>query len=90
MNVDLPIFIFLTLIGVKGYSMPFSKKYGRGNLIDRYVLLLPEVVVENYSSVEDRDYIAKNVIRPIFDSIWNACGFPCSLNYDGEGNWVGK
>ena len=69
MNVDLPILIFLTLIGVKGYSMPFSQRYGRGNMIDRDILLLLEVVVENYSSVEDRNYIAKNILRPIFDSI---------------------
>ena len=25
------------------------------------------------------------VLKPCFDSIWNACGYPRSMNYDEEG-----
>lgn len=83
LNVELPVFIFLTLLGVKGYSMPVKDtKYWRyeGHTIDRDILLLPEKIIESY------EVAAKDVLRPFFDSIWNACGFPRSLNYDEAGN----
>jgi len=82
-NVELPFFIFLTLLGVKGYSMA-DNRWGAlrrigDYIIDRDVLFLPEAVIESY------DVEAKDVLRPCFDSIWNACGFPRSLNYDDTG-----
>lgn len=87
LNVELPIFIFLTLVGVRGYSMAFDKRrywIDEVHTIDRDILLLPEIVVESY------DVIAKDILRHCFDSIWNACGFSRSLNYDDTGEWVGK
>jgi hypothetical protein len=87
LNVELPLFTFLTLLGVKGYSMPTDRMrsaiYGV-NTIDRDILLLPEFVIETY------DVSAEDILRPCFDSIWNACGFPRSLNYDDAGKWVGR
>ncbi len=50
--------------------------------IDRDILLLPEVVIESY------DVSAKDVLRPCFYAIWNACDFPRSLNYNDAGEWV--
>ncbi|MBU7009184.1 MAG: hypothetical protein HXS46_00730 [Theionarchaea archaeon] len=47
--------------------------------IDRDVLALPEIMIENY------DIIARDILKPCFDSIWNACGFPRSLNYNEAG-----
>ena len=47
--------------------------------IDRDILFLPEIVIESY------DDEAKDVLRPCFDSTWNACGFPRSLNSDDAG-----
>ena len=84
LNVELPIFIFLTLVGVKGYSMAVDERrhwIDEVYTIDRDILLLPEVVIESY------DVITKDILRPCFDSIWNACGFPKSLNYDDTGEW---
>ncbi len=56
---------------------------GEVHTIDRDILLLPEIVIESY------DVIAEDILRPCFDSIWNACGFPRSPNYDDTGEWVG-
>jgi hypothetical protein len=82
LNVEPPIFMFLTLLGVKGYSMSIdpnrSYRYGVHE-IDRDVVLLPEVIIESY------DVQAEDVLRPCFDSVWNACGFPGSFNYDNTG-----
>lgn len=84
LNVELPIFIFLTLLGVKGYSMAVSRRFpfAMSHTIDRDILSLPEVVIDNY------DVSAEKVLKPCFDSIWNACGFPRSLNYNDKGEWA--
>lgn len=92
LNVELPVLLFLTLIGVKGYSMGdvwknrVEKDYYEidKEVIDKEVLMLPEIVIESY------DVTAKDILRPCFDSIWNACGFPQSWNYNEAGDWVKK
>jgi len=87
LNVGLPIFIFLTLVGVKGYSMAIDEMRFFGcetYKIDKDVLFLPEIVLESY------DVNAADVLRPCFDSVWNACGFSKSFNYDDVGKWKGR
>ncbi|MBA7704258.1 hypothetical protein ES703_113060 [subsurface metagenome] len=76
LEVEPPIFIFLTLLGVKGYFMDAypDPDIDEIHTIDRDDLQLPEVIVEKY---DDR---AEDVLRPCFDSIWNACGFPRDLS----------
>lgn len=82
LNVALPVFVFVTLVGVKGYSMPVDRTCRFENTpIDREVLILPEVMVETYECKIDE------VLRPIFDSMWNAGGYVKSPNYDKEGKW---
>ncbi len=84
LEVEPPIFIFLTLLGVKGYSMGMrpGRYSGPIHKIDRDVLLLPEIVIETY------DIEPENVLKPSFDSIWNACGISRSLNYNDAGEWI--
>lgn len=85
LGVEPPIFIFLTLLGVKGYSMGINTwrhRFHETHTIDRDILQLPEVMVENY------DDKAENVLKPCFDSIWNACGFPRDLYYNEQGEWA--
>lgn len=84
LNVEPPAFIFLTLLSVKGFSMGIDPaKYILDDVhtIDRDILQLPEVVMENYDEKPER------VLKPCFDSIWNACGFRKDFYYDDEGNW---
>ncbi len=50
--------------------------------IDRDILLLPEVIIENY------DTTPEDVLKPCFDAMWNACGFPRSPNYDDAGKRI--
>jgi hypothetical protein len=87
LTVEPPIFVFLTLLGVKGYWMATDRSIVRAHerhCIDRDIVLLPEIPIESYQvAVED-------VLKPCFDNIWNACGFPKSMNYDQDGKWVGK
>lgn len=91
LNIELPIFVFLSLTEVKGYSM-FTRGTSKirddenNNIpkIDRNVLLLPEVLIETY------DCSPEKVLKPCFDSIWNACGYPYSHYYNEKGEWIGE
>ena len=56
--------------------------FTESHTIDREILQLPEIIIESY------DASAEKVLKPCFDSIWNACGFPISLNYNDEGGWA--
>ena len=85
LHVELPIFIFLTLVGVKGYFMSVGQRMfkTRGEYeIDREILSLPEVIIENY------DTAPEVILKPCFDALWNACGFPKSPNYDNAGKRI--
>ncbi len=85
LNVELPFFAFLTFVGVKGYSMSTAGLHYRGRTpVEKDVLCLPETMVDSY------DVPAEKILKPFFDSVWNACGFDRSLNYDGNGNWRPK
>lgn len=82
-----PFFIMLSLIGVKGYEVSEKRinlfpltSYG----IDRDILLLPEVLVEEYAVK------AADILRPLFDAIWQSAGWDCCKNYDKDGNWGGQ
>lgn len=83
LGVEPPIFIMLSLLGVKGYEMGVNFGFGRsfGSPIDRDVLLVSEVMVE------DLNFNLPQVMKPIFDTVWNAAGYSQSLNYDEAGNW---
>ena len=85
-----PTHIFVSLGGVKGYKIVVRDElqfvYGmrdEGDLIDRDVLLLPDVLLDNYENVNPG-----RLYRPLFDAVWNATGWPECMDYDEDGNWV--
>ena len=87
LGVEPPLFIMLSLLGVHGFEMSVghelirfpSERYP----IDRDALLIPEIMIESFNCDP------AEVMRPIFDAVWNATGWPRSMNYDEEGKWVG-
>jgi hypothetical protein len=87
LNIDFPIIIMVSLIGVKGFKMGISSDLEwklvipPKNEIDRENLIINEVIMNNKS--ED---IFK-LVKPIFDAVWNSCGFSHSFNYDETGGW---
>lgn len=81
LTVELPVVSFLTLVGVKGYSMATSFFQEGSCEIDRDILLLPEAIIDSYGANPQA------VLKPAFDAVWNSCGFPKSLNYNDNGEW---
>lgn len=83
LGVPPPVFVMISLLGVKGYKMATTDGYqlARASPIDRDVLLLPEIIVEQF------DQEASSLLRPAFDAVWQAAGFLRSAYYDADGNW---
>jgi len=85
LEINPSYFIAVTLVNIKGYKMetrhilhPYS------NEIDRDILLIPGIVVEDLEKPIDSQ------LKPIFDSIWNSCGRMGSSNYNNEGIFAPK
>ena len=89
LGVEPPLYVMLSLLHVSGYVVkpahsrvdPFRD---RAKPIDRADLLLPEITIDSFET-----HVAR-AMRPVFDAVWNASGWPRCLNYDDEGEWLGK
>ncbi len=73
------------MIGVSGYILGVKDGFRRQMLnqtpIDRDQLDVPEIILE------DLTRNSADVLRPVFDAVWNAAALPRCLNYDQDGKW---
>jgi hypothetical protein len=77
---ETPVFVLLSVLGVKGFRIRHGRFSDTGPPVDRDALLLPDVLVEDYSvSVPD-------LLRPTLDALWQAAGWRRCLVYDEQGN----
>jgi hypothetical protein len=83
MEVDPPYMVMLSILGVRGYTMfvESMRWQSQSRQIERDSLYLDEVVVDN----PDQEF--SHTMHPVFDQLWNACGWAGSMNYDKEGMW---
>ncbi len=86
LGIEPPVFIMVSLLGVRGY------KINRGGYppncteeIDRTNLIIPEVIIDTFDCGNDR--IAE-IMRPVFDTTWNAANYASSPNYDEDGKYL--
>ncbi len=85
LGVAPPIFLLLTFIGVKGWSVWVdTSKYhvDDPHPIDRDVLPLTATMIEDYATQ------LQVFIKDTLDELWQASGWSRSLSYDEDGNWV--
>jgi hypothetical protein len=84
-GVQPPIFLMFTLLGVSGYVLGVKEGLRRRSYsqtpIDRDELEVPELMLEDFAMAP------ADVLRPIFDVVWNAAAWPHCLNYDKNGTW---
>jgi Putative DNA-binding domain len=88
LNVPAPITMMLSLQGVRG---AFLETHANWHInppppFDRAVLELPEVVIEQYGTLEDY----QRTVRPAFDALWNAAGYFGSKHFDSQGRWIAQ
>ncbi len=91
LKVPYPYVLNISLTSVKDFQFSLDamkQKYDTGLLqgymrpIDRNVLILPELLIE------DTDFDVSH-LTPHFDMIWNAAGLPNSPRFDSNGNLIG-
>ena len=73
-------------MNVKGYgivSQRLRQSTFRERGIDKEILQLPEIVIQNYPTNVDF------VLKDWFETIWNACAYEKCLSYDEKGNFIG-
>lgn len=80
-----PVVVALTLLKTRGLTMGvdahgFELRYPS----DRDTIVLPESVVEDLAMPVSK------ILKPLFDLVWNACGYPTSENFDSDGNWINR
>ncbi len=80
LKVAVPYIILLSMAGMSECTIFTEPSWGI-RTFDRDMLILPDVLVENCGVG-----IAL-VLRPVFDSVWNAVGVEGSRNYTEEGCW---
>jgi hypothetical protein len=81
LEVTPPYTVSLSLLHVRGFRMFLGARYfDEGREIDRSYLLTSETLVESY------DIVGADILRPHFDQVWNACGYPKSMNYEKNGD----
>lgn len=86
LGVPPPIFVFLSLFNARGYRLYLGERMfpDDGDPLDRDALLLPEV------SIEEPDFKAGLILKPLFDSMWHAFNCPDgSRNVNAAGDWTG-
>ncbi len=84
LGVPPPIILMITLQGVRGARLGIRPRPIEDlPMIDRDVLELPEVVIDQFGG--DLDY--QRAARPAFDALWNTGGFSRSKYFDATGRW---
>ena len=84
LNVPPPYVASISLLNVRGYSMYVGSGYSSTGprAVDRDHLMTDEILIESVTESPGR------LLRPLFDQVWNGCGWHGSLNYDASGNWT--
>lgn len=81
LDVNFPLVIMLTLLGVSGYRVGYDTRFMAFNngTFDRDTLLIPELIIETFK------IDVGSVMKQSFDMVWNAAGWERSLCYDENG-----
>ena len=81
LDVELPLLVMVSLLGVKGYAIRFDINdfFLDDHRIDRSNLIVSEILIDSY------DCDLTGIMKPIFDTIANAAKWSRSMNYSEDG-----
>ncbi|TAM04895.1 MAG: ATP-binding protein [Paraburkholderia sp.] len=86
-ETGLPIYIFVSLCNATKTVYRHSPEglgWSDTKPVGREIVVLPEIYLDSY------DADVPSVLRPVFNVLWNAVGFPQCDMYDGQGQWRGS
>jgi hypothetical protein len=79
-----PILIGMALLDINGYVLAAPPTIGgkdESEPIEEDAMGLPPVLLDDWETPVD------TVLQPLFDTLWNAFGYPESPYYDKDGRW---
>jgi len=83
LRVPPPYVVSISLLGVRGYKiLTDGRFYSLKNRADRDNLLSEEILLEDPNEAPEK------FLKPLFDQIWNGCGWERSINYDKDGKRI--
>jgi len=77
MGVKTPIFLMLTIVGAESYEI-LGRKLSTGKMN-----FPPQIITDYEQYSKDQ----ATIIKPVFDRLWNAAGFPGSRSYEKGGQF---
>lgn len=83
LGINTPIIISCSLLNSQDFTIPTRDWYNILGKIDREILCI------NNLYIEDFNITTEEILKPIFDSIWNACGYSKCIAYDKNGKYIG-
>lgn len=86
LGINPPVFLMLSMLDVKGRYFPSGRFFFLSDIqsIDRDVLALPEVMIDDLSTD------IPQMLRPTLNILWQASGYSGSPNFDSNGDWRPK
>jgi hypothetical protein len=91
LGIGPPYIVAVSLLGVRGLGLIMGPGARGGALIDRDNLLIPDLFVDEVPITEgekrENFQWAARILQPVCDTIWNACGFIRSGNYNAQNQW---
>lgn len=82
-GISAPLIIVCSILNAQGFTIPTREWYNILGKIDRDILLIDNLYIENFDDKTEK------ILKPIFDSIYNACGYERCIAYDKNDNFVG-
>jgi hypothetical protein len=83
LNLGAPVAVMLSLIGTAGFRLGVQAGISSDVLIRNNELYFGPLILPKL------DGDLAQALRPIFDAVWNAGGYPQSMNFDEDNQWSG-
>ena len=77
-GISAPLIIACSILNAKGFTIPTRELYAILGKIDRDILLIDNLYIENFDDKTEK------ILKPIFD----ACGYERCIAYDKNDNYV--
>ncbi len=85
LGIELETTVMLSILGADDVQFGVATDYDflddHQTLFDRRTVVLPDILAP-------RDAAPDQALRPVFDLVWQAAGFPSSRNYNAAGQWA--
>jgi Putative DNA-binding domain len=85
LGIEPPVYVFLSFANVKGYRLMVINPQvsgDNGTFVNRQDILLPELIIDSFQN------FSAEMLKPVFDIVWNSFGYERSFNFDENGKWL--